>query len=244
MNTYKYKDLILNIFDDTYQFSFIPNGEFYMGSEAGLPLELPVHKVSIRQPFYVSKNLINQHLWKQVMGDNPAKFCSNPNNPAENIPWVSAQKFCDRLSEILGRKIRLPSESEWEYFCRATSTTEYFYGESYKNLTQYAWTDLNAMDTTHPIGSKLPNCWDIYDIAGNVWEWCEDDWVDNYIHGPFTEKPTQRNDDNSKKRKSIRGGSFDLDHYRCRSAYRSFEHADFSSSKIGFRIVIEINDSD
>ena len=103
-----------------------------------------------------------------------------------------------------------------------------------------SWYDLNAMRKTQPIGLKLPNHWGLYDIVGNVWEWCDDNWVDSYEHKLVDNLENLSNSQNNNIRKVIRGGSYDLDDYRCRSAYRSFEHATFPSTKIGFRFVIEI----
>jgi len=210
-----------------------------MGSIFGLPLELPVHNASVNKSFYISSHLVTQKLWCSVMGFNPSFNNASEENPIENISWYDANDFCQKLSDYLGLVVRLPTETEWEFCCRSNTTTEYFFGNNSKDLRYYGWYDLNSMDETKPVGLKLPNGWGLYDIVGNVWEWCEDNWVDSYDKKLIDCVGNSTSLQSENIRKVIRGGSYDLDDYRCRSAYRSFEHPDFSTRKIGFRFVIQ-----
>jgi len=215
-------------------------GIFEMGSELGLPLELPVHNSVIHKSFYISSYLVTQKLWLSLMGSNPSFNQGLEDNPVESISWYEAKEFCKKLSDGLGVLVRLPTETEWEYYCRAGTNSEYFFGDTSKQLRNYAWYDLNAMGKSQPVGMKSPNPWGLYDVVGNVWEWCESNWADSYEHKLDESLRGMTSSKNRNIRKVIRGGSYDLDDYRCRSSYRSYEHADFPSRKIGFRFVIEI----
>ncbi len=229
----------VSVAGDNYSIIQISSGEFEMGSLCGLPLELPVHNADVKQSFYISSYLVTQKLWRSLMGSNPSFNNVNEENPIENISWYDAKDFCKRLSDTLGLLVRLPTETEWEYCCRANSKHEYFFGNNSKKLRDYGWYNLNSMETTKPVGLKQPNGWGLYDIVGNVWEWCEDNWVDSYDHKLVRNMKQTNTFQGNNIRKVIRGGSYDLDDYRCRSAYRSFEHPEFPSRKIGFRFVID-----
>lgn len=230
---------LLSVENVDYNLVKVCSGEFEMGSSFGLPLELPVHNSVIHKSFYISSYLVTQKLWQTLMGSNPSFNQALENNPVESISWYEANEFCKKLSDILRARVRLPTETEWEYCCRANTTSEYFFGNTSKELRNYGWYDLNAIRKTHPVGLKLPNPWGLYDIVGNVWQWCDDNWTDCYDSKLVESLGNPAISKNSSLRKVIRGGSYDLDDYRCRSSYRSFEHADFPSRKIGFRFVIE-----
>lgn len=208
-----------------------------MGSQGGLPIELPVHRVDIEKDFLLGKHPITQGLWQSVCGSNPSHFRSEDSLPVESVDWHDACHFCSSLSSLISEKVRLPTEAEWEYACRAGSTTEYFWGNESKNALEYAWFELNSLDSTHAVGAKKPNKWGLHDMVGNVWEWCADIWRSDYATD--TLKPGRPSTE--MERRSIRGGAWDMDVFRCRSAYRSCEGESVSSKKIGFRIVIEID---
>lgn len=208
-----------------------------MGSNLGLPIEQPAHRVDISNSFCMGATPIAQRIWSCVTGRNPSRFV-HADNPVESVSWDEAEWFCRELSSQLELLVRLPSEAEWEYACRAGSVSEYYFGDNASSVKNHAWFDLNSQDRTHPVGSKTANAWGLHDMLGNVWEWCADSWVSDYSssHGrafpvdvPTTMQP----------RKVIRGGAWDMDHFRCRSAYRSCEHHCISTSKIGFRVVVE-----
>ena len=117
---------------------------------------------------------VTQSLYQAVTGTNPSYFKHNPLNPVENVGWEDAQSFCEKLSQLTGKNYRLPTNFEWEYACRAGTTTNYYFGDDDNQLKDYAWYDENSRDKTHPVGEKLPNNWGIYDMHGNVWEWTQE----------------------------------------------------------------------
>jgi formylglycine-generating enzyme required for sulfatase activity len=172
----------------TMEMLLIPAGEFLMGSpnsdhDADAD-EKPEHQVRIRQPFYLGKYEVTQEQWEAVMGDNPSRFQS-PKNPVEQVSWYDCQDFLERLNEkyrSMGATFRLPTEAEWEYACRAGSSTRWSFGDDEASLAEYGWNRANSEMSTHPIGQKRPNDWGLYDVHGNVWEWCAD-WYDDDYYG-------------------------------------------------------------
>ncbi len=221
---------------------FVPisSGGFQMGSVNELPfaLETPIHQVSISYSFFVSQFLITQEQYEFVMGQNPSNFRHETNLPVENVSWFDAKNFCRKLSQVSGKNVRLLTETEWEYVCRAGSSTEYFFGDDDKSLAEYAWFESNSHGKTHPVGLKKPNDWGIYDIIGNVWEWCEDVWKGDYNEFPGDGSANLKNIE-KQHRRSTRGGSWAMNAFRCRSSYRSFDWNDNATEKLGFRIVTE-----
>jgi len=153
----------------------IPAGKFMMGSEKGVPVlpiggaEKPVHEVTISQPFCMGKYVVIQEQWQAIMGNNPSTF-QGAKNPVEGVSWNDAQEFCKKVSEKVAKTVRLPTEAEWEYACRAGSTTEYCFGDAENGLADYAWFSVNSGNTPHPVGEKKPNAWGLYDMHGNVWQ--------------------------------------------------------------------------
>ena len=216
----------------------LPAGQFLMGSPDSDPdardNEKPQHQVQVNS-FAIGKYPVTQAQYEAVMGTNPSYFKNNPQNPVEKVSWNDAQAFCQKLSRITGKTYRLPTEAEWEYACRGGTTTRYYFGDDANQLGDYAWYNGNSQGTTHPVGQKKPNAWGLYDMSGNVWEWCEDDWHDNYIGAPKDGSAWLTNDNDYQ---IVRGGSwFDLPVF-CRSAFRSFDdwRADLFIFN-GFRVV-------
>jgi len=169
------------------KFTLIPAGEFMMGSddEASFDDERPVHRVKIPKPFYLGTFPVTQREWKAVMGSNPSRFRGDDNLPVETVSWDDAQEFIKKLNGQEGTDTyRLPSEAEWEYACRAGTTTRYSFGYSDSKLGEYAWYYDNAGDMTHPVGQKKPNQWGLYDMHGNVWEWVQDTRHSDYDGAP------------------------------------------------------------
>jgi formylglycine-generating enzyme required for sulfatase activity len=170
------------------------------------------------------------------MGTNPSLFTNNPQNPVERVSWNDAQAFCEKLSQITWKTYRLPTEAEWEYACRAGTTTRFYFGHDVNQSGNYAWYKGNSGNKTHPVGQKKPNAWGLYDMSGNVWEWCEDDWHDSYAGAPNDGTAWIDNDNCSQSRKCLRGGSWsDLPSY-CRSASRGGLSPDDHFNGIGFRV--------
>ncbi|MDB9507977.1 SUMF1/EgtB/PvdO family nonheme iron enzyme [Microcystis aeruginosa CS-338/01] len=219
----------------------IPAGKFNMGSDEN---EKPIHQVIV-PAFQIGKYPITQAQYQAVMGNNPSRFSGNPQNPVESVTWFNAQAFCEKLSQLTGKNYRLPTEAEWEYACRAGTKTRFSFGDDKEQLGDYAWFDGNSNNTTHPVGEKRPNPWGIYDMHGNVWEWCADQHHENYVNKP----------DNIKKNGSLawldsditnqssiirRGGLWYRDPLACSSAYRGRSVAAIRNNDLGFRVVCDL----
>jgi len=215
----------------------IPAGTFQMGDSTGNgeANELPVHTVTISQPFYIGKYEITQIQWQAVMGSNPSNFKDGDmNRPVEQVSWDDCQAFITALSTRLGRTFRLPTEAEWEYACRAGSEDDYYFGNDASLLGDYAWYIGNSNFVTHPVGQKLPNAFGLYDMHGNVWEWCND-WYGPYAAGPETD-PTGPGVGTERV---LRGGSWFDYAENVRSAFRAILAPDQSNGNIGLRVVMD-----
>lgn len=219
----------------------IPAGSFLMGSpetEAGrYSDEGPRHLVTV-SAFKMGKYPVTQAQWRAVMGDNPSYF-KGDGLPVTNISWHDFGEFCRKLSDATGDNYRRPSEAEWEYACRAGSATAYCFGDDPSLFGEYAWFSENSNDRPHPVGQKKPNAWGLYDMHGNVWEWCEDAWHDDYKGAPtdggaWTGKFSGR---------VLRGGSYFDDAVDCRSACRDWYDARFFYHDVGVRVVVSARTS-
>jgi formylglycine-generating enzyme required for sulfatase activity len=193
------------------------------------------HQVTLTQPFELGVYEVTQEQYEKVMGTNPSKFKA-PQNPVEQVDWDDAVEFCRKLSALLAEKkagyvYRLPTEAEWEYACRAGTTTTYSFGDSDSELGDYAWYAKNSGQTTHPVGGKKPNAWGLYDMHGNVYEWCQD-WYSTYPSGSVTD-PTGSS---SGSNRVFRGGSWFVSDF-CRSAFRSGDAPDYRDDSLGFRVL-------
>jgi formylglycine-generating enzyme required for sulfatase activity/predicted Ser/Thr protein kinase len=211
----------------------IPGGTFQMGSH-DYDREKPVHQVSIK-PFYLGKYVVTQEQYRAVMGKNPARF-KGAKLPVEMVSWHDAIEFCQKLSLKTGKNYRLPSEAQWEYACRAGTQTKHYFGDDPRHLGGCGWYNGNSHRKTHPVGLRSSNQFGLYDMQGNVWEWCADNWHDNYYLAPNDGTPWMNNDDRS--RCVMRGGSWNDNTINCRSAFRNKFNADFSYNNIGFRLCI------
>ncbi len=212
------------------QLKVIPAGTFTMGEGDD------AHQVTLTKPFRIGVHEVTQEQYERVMGSNPSHF-KDPQNPVERVSWVDAVKFCEKLSaspeeKAAGRVYRLPSEAEWEYACRAGTTTTYSFGNDEGALGDYAWYNASSTNKTHLVGEKRENPWGLYDMHGNVWEWCQD-WYGNYRMGAVTD-PTGPN---SGSARVDRGGSWNDLAENCRSASRSHASPSYRNLYIGFRVV-------
>ncbi len=214
-----------------------PTGSFNMGSNEGLPLEQPIRRVVVNKPFWIATTLVTQQLWGRVMPDNPSTFDSSGMLPVDGISYDSAIAFCTAATMTSNHRFILPSESQWEYACRAGTTTEYFWGSSKADAKNYGWFDMTARGTSHEIASLAPNPWGLFDIVGNLWEWCDDVWHSDYEDAPNTDEPWHVNADRQ-PRHCLRGAAWDMDVFRLRSAYRSYDHGELGTSRFGLRVVM------
>ena len=226
----------------------IPSGNFLMGSP---PEELdrydnegPQHSVSI-STFFLGKYAITQAQYEAVMGNNPSHFKDEPdstNHPVEKVSWSDAVDFCRRLSERAGKEYRLVSEAEWEYACRARTTSPFHFGETIDaeianysaSVTYGRGKEGESRGKTTPVGSlKVANAFGLFDMHGNVWEWCADNWHKNYEVVPDNKDWVEGG---NKEIHSLRGGSWNNFPRFCRSACRSYNVADDRGNSIGFRV--------
>lgn len=213
----------------------IPAGWFQMGSKKDDKTEQPVHEVKFAKPFYIGKYEITREQWQAVMGSNPGRF-PGPRYPVGGVSWDACQDFLKKLNDKTGRTFALPSEAEWEYACRAGSTTEYCFGDDESGLGEYAWYYSNSGRTSHPVGEKKPNAWGLYDMHGNAFEWCEDVWHDSYEGAPADGSAWLQGGDQGSR--VLRGGAWDLYSMPCRSAIRIRFNPSSAWSNNGVRVVL------
>ena len=215
------------------QFVPIRPGMFLMGSVNGFSNEGPVHRVMINDSFYLGKYKVTQEQWEKIMGNNPSNF-KGAKNPVDSVSWDDCQNFLAKLQEKLpGQMFQLPTEAEWEYACRAGSTNDYCYGDRAGSLREYAWYGSNANCTTHPVGEKKPNAWGLYDMHGNVLEWCQDVYHQTYEGAPTDGSAWTQVDAASRV---LRGGSWSYDAPSLRSAARGKGAVDVRDSYCRFRV--------
>ncbi len=220
------------------EFVLIPAGEFEMGAptnEAGRDNdEGPVHQVALQHAFYMGTYEVTQVQWRAVMGSDPAFFTGDDNLPVEMVSWDDVQEFIRKLNAKEGTdKYRLPSEAEWEYACRAGTTTRYSFGDSDAKLGEYAWFAENSGDETHPVDQKKPNPWGLYDMHGNVWEWVQDVYHESYDGAPTDGSAWV----GSGSLRVYRGGSWCNVAGYCRSASRGCAGPALRCDDLGFRLV-------
>lgn len=244
------------------EFVWIPPGEFMMGSSMSIeetyarygsfPAESfknehPRHKVRLTKGFWMSRYEVTQAQYEAVMGKNPSRTKEWDNSsmyPVDSMSWQDAMDFCEALSIKEGRRYTLPTEAQWEYACRARTTTEFFWGDDAEQLEKYAWYDIDDAyepeDRISPVGQKLPNPWGLYDMCGNVAEWCLD-WYDPDYYAnspgvdPYNETPVE--EAFLKDLKVLRGGSFVHPAVLCRSASRGLDLYYASDPASGFRVI-------
>jgi len=227
------------------EFVLIPSGEFDMGSPSNeigrSDNEGPVHEVRILDNFYMGKYEVTQKQWSDVMGSNPS-YNEGDDLPVERVSWDDVQEFIRKLNEKEGTdKYRLPSEAEWEYVARAGTTTRYSFGDDSSKLGEYAWYVDNSDRITHPVGQKRSNPWGLYDMSGNVMEWVQDEWHDDYDGAPSDGSAWESGVGYS--RRVIRSGSENLDVWYCRSAFRYDSGPADLNTGLGFRLLKEFNDT-
>jgi formylglycine-generating enzyme required for sulfatase activity len=222
------------------KFRLIQPGTFMMGSpesELGCRSNERQHEVTLTQPFSMGIYPVTQSEYARIMGSNRSYF-KGDRHPVEQVSWEDATEFIQKLNGLpeeraAGRVYRLPTESEWEYACRTGSSTAYCFGEDEARLGEYAWYDSNSGGKTHPVGQKKPNAWGLYDMHGNICEWCSD-WYGDYPSGAVTD-PTGPS---TGSYRVFRGGSWGVLDVYCRSAFRfRFDPSD-GYFHLGFRLAL------
>jgi formylglycine-generating enzyme required for sulfatase activity len=217
----------------TMKLVLIRPGKFMMGSpdsEQGRRAdESPQHEVTISKPFYMGVTEVTQAQYEAVMGTNPSAN-KGPMNPVENVSWNGATEFCRKLSAKTGKTFRLPTEAEWEYACRAGSKTRFSFGDSESALGDYAWYKGSRGGNPQPVAQKKPNAWGLYDMHGNVWEWCADGYG-SYPTGASTDLQGAGSGD----KRVLRGGNSDDDVGYVRSAVRIYRNPTARYGCDGFR---------
>ncbi|MHB9006455.1 MAG: formylglycine-generating enzyme family protein [Limisphaerales bacterium] len=233
----------------SFPFRWIPSGEFLMGSpesEKGRGGDETQHRVRLTQPFWIGRYPVTQAEYEAVMGDNPSQF-KGERHPVENVTWNDAVAFCAKLTERAreagslpqGFVYRLPTEAEWEYACRAGTTSAFNDGSDCTRpkgkdpaLERLGWHGEGVKGHTHPVGEKLPNAWGLYDLHGNVWEWCQDGLRSHTNEAQLD--PLGPESPNTWR--VVRGGSCRDEARGCRSAYRNAFEPGFRSRFRGFRL--------
>ena len=221
------------------EFVLIPAGSFMMGADKNFEDahddETPRHKVRISKPFYLGEYEVTQEQWVAVMGSNPSEFKARE-RPVETVSWEDAQAFIRKLNSKEGhQRYRLPTEAEWEYAARAGSGGKYAFGDDEGQLSQYAWYYGNSGDKTQPVGRLQPNAWGLYDMHGNVWEWVQDWYDENY----YSKSPsTDPAGPSSGSYRVLRGGSWGSFAGVCRSAAPNRSTPSARDFNYGFRLAL------
>ena len=217
----------------TMEFVEIPPGTFTMGSNAGADWEKPPHSVTISSKFDLARYEVSQGQWRAVMGRSRGNSAAE-SEPVVEVSWYDCQEFLEKLNKkIGGTRFVLPSEAQWEYACRAGTTTKWCCGDDEGTLRGFAWYAEIGAPTTHPIGREAPNAWGLYDLHGNVWEWCEDSWHDSYAGAP---KDGGAWVDAGSSERVFRGGSGRSQAAFTRSSARGGTAPEITAADVGLRV--------
>jgi len=214
----------------------IPAGSFLMGSDKQAN-EQPIHSVTLRS-FLIAQTEVTQEQWERVMGNNPSENKGRM-LPVERVSWDGIQQFISKLNQKTQQKYRLPSEAEWEYAARAGITTEWSFGNDESKLGNYAWYRDNSGGKTHEVGRKLPNAFGLFDMHGNVYEWTQDCWHQNYFEAPTDGSAWVTNCNGTSR--VLRGGSWNYHSAILRSSQRERRGlVDYTHYLDGFRLARDI----
>ena len=209
---------------------YVSGGTFIMGGDESSD-QTPTHSVTLSS-YYICKYEVTQALWRAVMGSNPSKF-KGDNLPVEQVSWNDCQTFINRLNSYTGRNFRLPTEAEWEFAARGGNYSRHYKYSGSNYISDVAWYGDNSGDRTHPVGTKQANELGLYDMSGNVWEWCSD-WYGSYSSYSQTDPIGPNNGSN----RMDRGGCWGNFAKRCRPAYRSYGTPGYRDHGRGLRLVL------
>ncbi|MBR5716967.1 MAG: formylglycine-generating enzyme family protein [Bacteroidales bacterium] len=219
----------------TFNMVYVEGGTFQMGASNNdsdaLNDEKPAHQVSLPS-YYIGETEVTQELWQAVMGSNPSHFTGD-NRPVENVSWNDCQVFVKKLNAATGKMFRLPTEAEWEFAARGGNKSKGFKFSGSNKLEDVAWYDGNSGSTTHDVKTKNPNELGLYDMSGNVWEWCSD-WSANYNGSPQTNPQGL----GSGQGRAYRGGGWGNYARSCRSSNRRSHYPDNGYNYLGLRLVL------
>ena len=213
----------------TFTMIAVQGGTYTMGAADNDPeayeCEKPAHKETVSD-FMIGETPVTQDLWQAVMGSNPSNFKGNMQRPVEQVSWNDCQTFIRKLNQLTGQNFRLPSEAEWEYAARGGNRSKGYKYAGSNDVDAVAWYDDNSGSTTHKVKTKQPNELGIYDMSGNVWEWCQDNWCDDY------------NSPRDSGGRVLRGGSWRYDAGDVRVSYRSISAPGFRHFSYGLRLAL------
>ena len=238
---------IITIDDICFNMIYVESGKFFMGAtdeqgEDAYFNERPVHQVKITKPFYICETPITQDIWTVIQGSNPS-YHEGANLPVECVSWIDIQSFLKNLNNIVGLKFRLPTESEWEYAARGGKKSKSYKYSGSNIIDEVAWYEGNSNGTTHPVKQKRPNEIGLYDMSGNVYEWCNDwygefnnGWYGNYDNGMANINPQGPREGTLRV---CRGGGWDFGARICRVSFRDSGRPDRYNPYLGFRIVCD-----
>lgn len=228
------KNQSFNVLGVSFNMIFVPGGTFSMGSDDEDNTK-PIHDVTLGS-FYIGETPVTQGLWQAVMLNNPSDFKNGDNYPVDSVTWDDCQTFIIALNALTGKTFRLPTEAEWEFAARGGKSGVTKYSGS-DNLDEVAWYGDNSDVETHPVKTKQPNSLGIYDMSGNVWEWCQDSWdgTNNYISTPRDGSANA-----SGTGRVLRGGSWLLSEDFCTVAYRDINYPDYKYDTNGLRLACSL----
>ena len=232
------KNRLVQVGDVQFEMVYVEGGTFRMGAteEQGDDAdgdENPVHRVTLSE-YLIGKHEVTQALWEEVMGSNPSHNKQGGDYPVERVSWNDCQEFIEKLNDRTGMKFRLPTEAEWEYAARGGNRSKGYKYAGSNNLNEAGWYDGNSGNHTHPVGEKKPNELGLYDMSGNVYEWCQD-WYGDYS----SEAQTNPTGLQSGRNRVLRGGDWFIARY-CRVSYRFFYDPGNGSGSYGLRLVLSL----
>ena len=234
----EFKNRTFTVNGVSFEMIAVEGGTFTMGatSEQGSDAyddEKPAHQVTLSS-YYIGKTEVTQELWQAVMGSNPSGF-SGANLPVEKVSWEDCQSFVIKLNELTGKNFRLPTEAEWEYAARGGNKSNGFKFSGGNNIAEVAWYSKNGNKISHPVATKAPNELGIYDMSGNVWEWCSDWYSSSYYTSSSQTNPTGPN---SGSYRVYRGGSWSGNDRYCRVSHRDSNYPSYRFNYVGLRLAL------